>query len=162
MALLFRGKTQCSLCNNIIQPEDDVVAFSAFVSNVRDPLMIFYDAAFHAACFHRHPLAQRALQRVHEQQQRYDKICVVCQQSIVHYSEYVTFGHLTDDTRHPLYPYNYLQFHRVHLPAFPDLRHIHTLLGELQSSGVWEGPGLLAIMEDIKDSLRGETSWTNS
>jgi len=37
MALLFRGKTQCSLCNNIIQPEDDVVASPAFVSNSVTP-----------------------------------------------------------------------------------------------------------------------------
>jgi len=72
------------------------VVFPAFVDNLRDPLMIFRDAPFHAACFHRHPLAQRALQRVSEQRQRYDKICAVCRQSIVHYSEYVTLGYLTE------------------------------------------------------------------
>ena len=63
---------------------------------------------------------------------------------------------LTDDMRHLLYPYNYLQFHRIHLAAFPDLRHVHTLLGELQASAAWEGPGLLAIMEDTGIALQTE------
>ena len=38
MALIFRGKTKCSLCVNIIMVGDEIVATSHFIADRNDPL----------------------------------------------------------------------------------------------------------------------------
>jgi hypothetical protein len=60
MALLLRGLTECPLCGEVIQKEDDVVMFSPGVYDTADPLHIFNDASFHMACFDAHPLGEAA------------------------------------------------------------------------------------------------------
>jgi hypothetical protein len=60
MALIILGKTPCPLCEQPIKETDELVSFPAFISNQLDPLFPFSDAAFHAACFHQHPLSAEA------------------------------------------------------------------------------------------------------
>lgn len=50
MALVIRGSTQCILCGRVINAEDQIVGFPAFLSP-KDPLRRYSDAAFHDACF---------------------------------------------------------------------------------------------------------------
>jgi hypothetical protein len=50
MALLFRGKSVCRLCGNVIGTGDKVVAFPPFLESSH-PLARYSDAAFHRHCF---------------------------------------------------------------------------------------------------------------
>jgi hypothetical protein len=51
MALIFRSKTECVLCHEVIATEDDIVASSAFIKDSKDSLWQYSDAAFHKRCF---------------------------------------------------------------------------------------------------------------
>jgi hypothetical protein len=51
MALILRGKTECSICNSVINNEDQVVATTHFISDSNDPLWRFSDSVIHKSCF---------------------------------------------------------------------------------------------------------------
>ena len=51
MALIFRGKSECPLCGNVIMDGDEIVATSHFIADSNDPLWQFSDAGMHRSCF---------------------------------------------------------------------------------------------------------------
>ena len=51
MALIFAGKTECSICSNVITENDDIVATSHFIADQNDPLWRYSDSAMHRSCF---------------------------------------------------------------------------------------------------------------
>ena len=51
MALIFLGKTECSLCSSIIGADEDIVSTSHFIGQQDDPLWRFSDSAMHRSCF---------------------------------------------------------------------------------------------------------------
>jgi hypothetical protein len=51
MAIVFRGKSKCSLCEAILSGEDDIVMFPHFIPDRAHPLWCFSDSAMHRACF---------------------------------------------------------------------------------------------------------------
>lgn len=51
MALIFRGKTECPLCDAVIGESDEIVATSHFIADPEDPLWHFSDAGMHKNCF---------------------------------------------------------------------------------------------------------------
>ena len=51
MALIFRGKTKCALCDNVLTVDDAIVATSHFIADRQHPLWRFSDAAIHKTCF---------------------------------------------------------------------------------------------------------------
>jgi len=57
MALVFRGKSKCGLCGQVIAPEDEITCFPAFLSPT-DPLWSYSDGVFHGSCFASDPNAQ--------------------------------------------------------------------------------------------------------
>jgi hypothetical protein len=59
MALVLRGKSKCSLCDQIIEKDDPIVMTSHFVTDAQDPLWRFSDSTMHQKCFL--PWDQRAL-----------------------------------------------------------------------------------------------------
>lgn len=50
MALIFSGKTECSICCVVIN-NDDIIATTHFISDSNDPLWRFSDSAMHKSCF---------------------------------------------------------------------------------------------------------------
>jgi len=51
MALIFRGKTECSICGVVIRNDDNIVATSHFIADSNDSLWRFSDSAMHKSCF---------------------------------------------------------------------------------------------------------------
>jgi len=51
VALILRGKTECSICGSVIKDEDEIVAATHFIRDPDDPLWRFSDSAMHKACF---------------------------------------------------------------------------------------------------------------
>ena len=51
MAIVLRGKTECSICESVITDVDKIVATSHFISDPKDPLWRFSDSAMHSSCF---------------------------------------------------------------------------------------------------------------
>ena len=156
MALITLGKSPCPLCNQPITETDELIGFPAFISNQLDPLFLFSDAAFHAGCFHRHPLSEEAEASYTETVNRAGpghRCCVVCKREITDPDDYLTLGHLTADRKHPLHRYNHTQLHRSCVSSWSDLPHVHTLLDDFQSSGRWKGAGLAWLLDEIRRNL---------
>lgn len=51
MAMIFLGKTKCSICDIIIKDDDEIVATTHFIADPNDPLWRFSDSAMHKSCF---------------------------------------------------------------------------------------------------------------
>ncbi len=51
MAIVFRGKSECSLCGAVMAVSDDIVMFPHFISDKAHPLWRFSDSAMHRRCF---------------------------------------------------------------------------------------------------------------
>lgn len=50
-ALIFRGKSKCSICGKVLAEQDDIVATTHFIEDDSDPLWRFSDSAMHRECF---------------------------------------------------------------------------------------------------------------
>ena len=51
MAIVLRGKTECSVCSNVIKDGDEIVSTSHFIADQSDPLWRFSDSGMHRSCF---------------------------------------------------------------------------------------------------------------
>ncbi len=51
MALIFPGKSCCSICDGVLGRDDAVVATTHFIANRADPLWRFSDSGMHLACY---------------------------------------------------------------------------------------------------------------
>jgi hypothetical protein len=51
VALIFPGKTECSICGVVLNEGDDMVATTHFIADQNDPLWRFSDSAMHRSCF---------------------------------------------------------------------------------------------------------------
>ena len=51
MAIVLRGKTECSICGKVILSGDEIVSTSHFIADKDDPLWRFSDSAMHHSCF---------------------------------------------------------------------------------------------------------------
>lgn len=153
MAVIVRGTTQCRLCRQVIAEGDDVMAFSAFVPNTKDPLWRFSDAAMHRRCFEADPDARRASTRWEqtlEQTGPGHRECAVCGSEVLEPEDHFTLGHLTDDPSSPLFVYNYTHLHRSHLPGWADLKEVLALVEELSESETWGGGALRPVVEELR------------
>lgn len=153
MALVILGRTECVICGLVMAEGDEIVSFPAFVSNRRDPLFRFTDAAFHRSCLAQDPLGRRAMDRLQELSEHLGpgkRLCLVCGRAIVDPDDYVTFGHLTDEPSNPLFRWNYAQLHRSCIADWPQLHDVIEMLEAYERSGAWEGDVLARLIEDLK------------
>ena len=51
MAICIRGATRCSLCDQVITEDDDVVMTSHFIPDQAHPLWRYSDSTMHRRCF---------------------------------------------------------------------------------------------------------------
>ncbi len=160
MGAVILGKTTCGICGRPLLKGEDVISFSPFVTNEADPIHFFSDRAFHARCFATHPRAVEARGRFNELRSRTApgcRKCVVCNDEVRDPDDYLSFGYIAEhpDTLHRL---NYLQFHRQHVPEWSDLQAAHKALVDLEASGVWKGPGLRWLIEQLGMALTSTIS----
>jgi hypothetical protein len=147
---MFIPGIPCPLCSKAIQSASDAIGFSPFVSNAADPLFVFNDAAVHVECFHKHPLAKAAQVRYEEVRTRAkDRACFVCGAQIMSPDDYLAFGYLLDDLKHPLYPLNYAQFHRSCLGTWSALPEAIRNLEALNNSVTWKGDALTRLIKEL-------------
>lgn len=157
MALFIEGML-CRLCELPMERAKghSIRSFRPFVANRHDPLWVFNDAALHAECFARHPLAttvERCLALLEARARPWPPFCYVCGGKVAGPAEHFTFGLLTTTPDDPLYAYNFLQFHTACLRDLPGRPQMVNQLQALQSSGTWEGPGPERLLESLHAAL---------
>jgi hypothetical protein len=134
----------------------EIVCFSPFISNLRDPLYLFHDGCFHKSYFSRHPLAQKALSRyreVKEHSKPWPPPCALCSEIITDPDDFFTLGHLVDEEDHPLHRFNYLKTHTRCLPQWSELWRVTDLVEELRRSGTWDGCALDYLLHEMSSAL---------
>ena len=63
MALILRGKTQCSICGVVIKDGDPIVSTTHFIVDENHPLWRFSDSGMHKSCFLAWPLRETFVER---------------------------------------------------------------------------------------------------
>jgi hypothetical protein len=51
MAIILLGKTTCSLCNQLLRGDEDILGFPHFIHDPLHPLWRFSDSGMHKECF---------------------------------------------------------------------------------------------------------------
>lgn len=63
VALLFLGRSKCSICDKVISEGDEYVLFAQFIADKSDPLWQYSDSSMRSVCFstweHREEFASR-------------------------------------------------------------------------------------------------------
>lgn len=62
--MVFPGKSECPLCGKVIEKNDPIIGFTAFL-RPEHPLWKYSDAAFHERCFNQCP-DREAVERVYK------------------------------------------------------------------------------------------------
>lgn len=153
MALIYQSKTLCYLCEKIIASSDEVIAFPAFILNELEPLFLFSDTAFHKKCVLNHPLGNQVPERLEEWYAKTGpctRKCRVCHQEIMEPDNYLLIEHLTSDSDHPLYDYNYTHLHKSCLGIFQDREKVRMLIKQLNHSGKWSGSYLQTLYDSLE------------
>lgn len=151
MAILIRGM-ECLLCGKPIGSDDEVTLTPAFVVNLADPMVDLSDAAYHRACFEKHPLAKQAtrlLAELGEARVIWPPLCFICGERVDTYDDLFTFGWLTDDPASPLAKYRFKGAHENCLERLDDLPELYEALRRNLESGVWTGPAVEQLMSEI-------------
>lgn len=119
MALSVPGMP-CRLCGKAMAAASEIITFSPFVADRSDPLVVFSDAAVHAACFARHALAEEAT-KWHDEALRHGKpplLCAACGAPILDPDDYFGTGLVTRDASSPLYELNFVHLHKGHVRSW--------------------------------------------
>jgi hypothetical protein len=123
MAILFNNITKCGLCNKVINVEDEIIAFPAFILDKCDPLFKFTDSVYHKSCLLDNYLGEAASQRLAfflNNTGPSKRKCIVCKSEIINPDDYLLIDYLTSDKRHFLFKYNYTHIHKSHLNKWKD------------------------------------------
>jgi hypothetical protein len=152
MALLFYGKSVCSLCGKVIDETTPVRSFPAFILNELDPCFLFSDASFHEACVNEHPYGIDVLRRFDEWHSKVGpgkRICVVCKEEIISPDNYLLIEHLSDRESDPLRVFNYTHLHKSCIPRWKSRSRFIELANAALASGFWKGYYLNKIINEL-------------
>jgi len=134
---------------------DDVVLFSPFVANRRDPLHFFSDGAFHRACVVGHALGAEAHawhDAARAASMPWPPHCAACGEKVAKPDDYFGTGLLACDPALAAHAFNFLHFHAQHVSGWERADELERAVAELFSSPDWEGPSW------VLDRLREERS----
>jgi hypothetical protein len=160
MAIFLPGM-KCPLCGQPINRGDEYLMFGPFVANENDPLWLFSDGAFHAACVRKHPLGTNVV-AFHEESLRRtaDRRCSISGALITDHNRYLGMGGLTSDSNDPLYRFNFAQFDCAALVDWPERKAFAALLTDALTSGRMKGKGVEWLRLQVENPQAGLTSAT--
>ena len=136
MAIVILSQTICPICNTVLNDGDDIIGFSAFVPNTKDPLFFFNDSAFHKACLARHPLGAKATSLANKASSR-NRTCLVSGTTITEPEHYFSTGLLSSDENSSLYPFNFITIDKRNIKLWNEREKLRQALIEMRSSGNW-------------------------
>jgi hypothetical protein len=156
MAIYVPG-VECGICHRPVTNAGEAIGFPPFVANEADPLWMFSDALLHKDCFLNHPLGSRASARLKEVQESAVQsrlLCVVCGERISNPDSLVPLGHLTGDSAHPLWRFNYSHLHRACISKWLDRELVVRELQSMLAKGDWRGKGLDWLLGAFSEKTR--------
>lgn len=154
MSLLFRGRTHCVLCGNVIGANDIALGFPHLFLNRRMPTAILNDAVVHESCLSEQEYASIALNALTEFEvhRKRPRRCDICGQLINQPASYIGLGRLVDDASEPLHEFNWFQAHKVCLQSWSRREELITALLKASRSLDWEGDALERLVNEIQSA----------
>ncbi|RYY69458.1 MAG: hypothetical protein EOO13_09495 [Chitinophagaceae bacterium] len=70
MALVFLGKTNCSLCGKLLGEKDQITSLPA-ISDVSHDLYAYFDSAFHQRCFDKWYYKNEAMETLKKDKEKF-------------------------------------------------------------------------------------------
>lgn len=141
MGILILGKTECPICQRVINEGDSYYSFPAFVVNVADPIYFFNDETVHQDCLSKHKLgdiakkyAELYLNAIHPSNRR----SAVTGERIIDQLDHIFFGYLTSDDQLPLARFNFLHIAKHDLVKWPFREEAIKELQDLKDSKDWK------------------------
>jgi len=153
MALVFRGLSRCSVCNEVIQANDEVIAFPHVISNESDLLWRFSDSACHADCAQHSPKIQKLMAITEERHRRTGpgkRKCQVCGEEILDWDDCIMFGYLGDPAIDALARFNFTHLHKSHVAKWQPVTEFLTMAQAEIDDGHWAGRFLELLMRDLQ------------
>jgi hypothetical protein len=143
--VMLTAQTRCAICGEH-RGLKKMSALAAFVRNAKDPLFSLSGRAFHADCFDKHPLRDRAIAMAADRRARMAvpvKDCVVCGASIQ--SDGCTTDLMATEPEHPLYRFNYVYLHRPHLIKWAEFAEFERAVEAARHEERWEGVPIIRL-----------------
>lgn len=148
MAIVLRGKTECRICGEVLDEDDEICAFPALISNQADPLFELNDCAFHKNCFRNSPLSQRLLAILNAWEKKTEsRECILCSTIITDPDDYFIFPYFGEGILHDQ---SFAQFHRSCLSNWSELGTCIEELMRLNEIGSWGGDTLDKLIEVLR------------
>lgn len=140
MALIFTGNTKCRICGEVLQEDDDICGFPAFLSNPKDVLYFFSDGAFHRSCAEKHPLGRKVMEIVEEVTQTppAEKICEISGKPVDTIENFMYFGVLTSDEKEELYKFNFVTLNKRYLSQWKRREEFIRVATKFRDEGKWQ------------------------
>ncbi|PIF46703.1 hypothetical protein CLU96_3742 [Chryseobacterium sp. 52] len=140
MAIIFRGSTVCSLCNDKIKTEDKIYMFPPFIQNTKDIYYKFNDTGFHFNCLKNDKLGKQAILFAEEYIYRTEpknRICIVGGHLIQNFNDYIFIGMLTSDKDEPLFRFNFTTLDKNNLNKWEDRETFIGIAERFQKENKW-------------------------
>lgn len=118
-----------------------MIAFPPFVRNRKDPLFPLHDAAVHALCLERHPLAPAAMEALRHASAR-PASCIVCKGAIDGDRPGFCTGLLSSAPESPIHRFNFLCVHLAHYESWVGAPEFEESVSAFLQSSDWDGPTL--------------------
>lgn len=140
MAIIFRGKSQCPICNEIMNESDEIVLFPPFIQNVNDPFYIFNDAGIHESCLLKSKLGKQALEYreiMFEKIKPINRICDIGGNLITKPDDYLFINLLTSNPSEGLSKFNFMTIDKNNLPKWKNRQLFHDVTQRFMDEGKW-------------------------
>lgn len=156
MAIVFEGLSQCPVCGQVLDSNNEFIMTPPLTSNAKDALFVFSDAGIHVTCLNGHPQKERLLY----QMQQSDKtrgatnaICIVDGKLITHPDDYLTTGMLTSDLNEPLAEFNFIILNKKNKYDWNKRNEFISLVKEFIKREKWEPFGPFNYLEYLIKEL---------
>ena len=155
MVIVIMGTTECRLCRQVLDEDDDIVCLPPIFFNRRHPAYEVSDAAVHRGCLLDRSYGAAALAKlaVFARRQEQPKVCAVCGDPLRDPDDYFSIGPLSDHPDEPIARFDWFQAHLHCLPGWAGREDLVSTLEDTIESGTWDGEVLHWLLARAQRAL---------
>lgn len=142
MAIVFKGISPCSICNNVLDDSKEFILIPPLISNVLDELSILSDSGVHLECINKSELRNKLQYHLTENDKRFPMSSVKCMidnKPVTDPPDLVSFGLLTSNESEELYKFNHLNFNKKNISKWKEKDAFISIAEKFLLEGKWKG-----------------------
>lgn len=155
MALVFEGISECSICGKVLNKEKEYTLFPPLISNEKDKLFLFSDAAVHVDCLDQHALGQLALFYRNLYHESLEPVkCIADGLTIADPPNVITFGLLLSDATEEISKFNFLKLNKLNVTKWDKREEFLQIARKFTEADKWEGFMGFNYLERLMNRLK--------